>query len=149
MTEEKLTLSIEQMLSMIGISDSEYAERMKEKKLKIGVGTKANIQKVVECIKNETFEHFGCEFSEIQNFQSKTIHQLLKKFMGRQDEKPPALEIGSVRRGRKRKKTSNCKFKKNVKSKLYFRKFFRVLTFNFVFRFWPGCFTRRNVEKTQ
>ena len=110
MTEETLSLTIEQMLSMIGISDSEYADRMKRKN-NVGVGTKANIEKVVNCIKNDTIEHFGCEFSEIQDFPSKSIHLRLKKFMGRHDEKPTALEIGCVRRGRKRKRTSNCKCK--------------------------------------
>ena len=106
-----MSLTIEQMLSMIGISDSEYADRMNDRKSTIGVGTKANIQKVIHCIKKETIENFGCEFSEIQNYPSKTMHALLKSFMGKQEKKPSPLEIGSVRRGRKRRRTSGCKFK--------------------------------------
>ena len=102
MSEETVILTIEKMLSMIGISESEYMKRMKDKKHNVGVATKANIEKVVECIKNDSFSHFGCDFAEIQNFRPKMIHKLLKNFMKRQEEKPPGLEIGSFRRGRKR-----------------------------------------------
>ena len=102
MSEETIILTVEQMLSMIGISESEYTERMQNKKHNVGVATKANINKVVECIKSESFLHFGCDFSEIQNFKPKAIHERLKNFMKRQDERPSGLEIGSFRRGRKR-----------------------------------------------
>ena len=107
MTDQDLMLSIEKMLNMIGISETDYITKMKNKKKPTGVATPTNIDRIVHAIKNETMEHFGYEFQEIKNFDDKNIKNYLRKFMARQDEKPGDLKIGTVRRGRKRPR---CKF---------------------------------------
>ena len=108
MTEHKLILTIEKMLEMIGISDDQYEKRMTDKKKTVGVATKTNIKKVINEIKTKTQQHFGYDFSEVENFDDKHIHENLNDFMKRQIPRPEGIEIGFVRRGRKRRKT-DCK----------------------------------------
>ena len=109
MTEEKVILTIEKMLQMIGITDETYEKRMKDPKKSIGVATKANIDKVINAVKTKTFEYFGCEFHEVEDFDSKHFRRELKNFMGKMSARPEGMEIGSYRRGRKRRK-KNCMF---------------------------------------
>ena len=109
MTEEKVILTIEKMLQMIGITDETYEKRMKNPKKSEGVATKENIDKVINAVKTKTFEYFGCEFHEVENFDNKHFRRELKNFMGKKAVRPEGMEIGTYRRGRKRRK-KNCKF---------------------------------------
>ena len=93
---------------MIGMSDEQYQKRMDDVKRSEGVATKKNIEKVVDEIKNRSQEHFGYDFDEIENFDVKNIRRSLNNFMKKQEKRPEGLNIGIVRRGRKRAKR-NCK----------------------------------------